>query len=769
MQLVEQILHRIRYAVAIIGLLLIVYGQLYFSIAIPAELNFALLWQPDNQLQVVMVDNDADVPLQTGDYIVAIDGRTLHQTEPVFVSPIKSTYQMEIERHGERLDVLFSLTEPRMTGLYATTVVSLLTWAVGILLLQYRIQADRNVFRLGMIFIFLGTLLTIIQGSTWGVPGMWISHGLTHYALLAFVLLGMLPRRGRFGRNQKRFLQFLFGLSTLIALVGLAEVLFLFPSGDSLMRRTGFSWIRSGYLALAAGMLMALIILIVRWLRASASYQKRQLAILLFFVGLGVLPAVLLTIVPQIVIGRMLVSRLLTFSLLLFVPVGYLFVVYRQGHLKLDFYFGRIAIGTLLALSIFTVYSTLWDVLSQRYGTLSADGHAALAVAVFLMAIVIATPLRKTIETIFYGQPLLTQQTVDTIVTQISEQPHRGALQQAVMKIVSNLNIARSMLLLEMDDTKWTLLAQHNVDPRPIAIARDTIETFTAPMLRLYDGHTLFDQCEWSELLLPIVIGDEQIGVWLLSIPQPQEVYDSQLIGKLMRVANAIAISRSAIQLFESTNQITGHILHAHASEQHMLASQIHDHPLANVILTRMTLQRSLKVTDGGPQIKQAIDNLQTVIHDLRKICRGLRIDSFDQGLDTLTKDVIVNVCRKVPSLMVNKQLADSILFVQASQTTKMAFSHILQESLNNAVRHANAAQIDVTVDCDQETVQLEVRDNGSGGLAIEEAVASAVQTQDHYGLYLMQRWAQIAQGLLFVSGNEQGGVTVVAKLKLQS
>ena len=180
---------------------------------------------------------------------------------------------------------------------------------------------------------------------------MWISHGATHFSFFAFVMLGMLPQRSNFGRNQRRIVQVIFTVSAIVATIGLVEALFLFPTGRSLMAVTGFSLVRTSYLLLAAGMLVSLVLLVVRLVRSAATYHRRQLAILLFFVALGVLPAVLLTLVPQIVIGRMLAPRLLTFSMLLFVPLGYLFVVFRQGYLKLDYYIGRILVGVLLVCS----------------------------------------------------------------------------------------------------------------------------------------------------------------------------------------------------------------------------------------------------------------------------------------------------------------------------------------------------------------------------------------------------------------------------------
>ena len=82
----------------------------------------------------------------------------------------------------------------------------------------------------------------------------------------------------------------------------------------------------------------------------------------------------------------------------------------------------------------------------------------------------------------------------------------------------------------------------------------------------------------------------------------------------------------------------------------------------------------------------------------------------------------------------------------------------IVQEALSNALRHAQASRVDVTLEASAQGLQLQVQDNGTGRL--EQFVSPG-----HYGLMGMRERAQALDGQLELEQVESGGVRVRVKL----
>jgi signal transduction histidine kinase len=82
----------------------------------------------------------------------------------------------------------------------------------------------------------------------------------------------------------------------------------------------------------------------------------------------------------------------------------------------------------------------------------------------------------------------------------------------------------------------------------------------------------------------------------------------------------------------------------------------------------------------------------------------------------------------------------------------------IVQESLTNALRHAQASQIEVRVDKLADTLQVEIRDDGNGP-------ASDWQQPGHFGVLGMRERAQSLGGTLVFEALRPKGARVLALL----
>ena len=90
------------------------------------------------------------------------------------------------------------------------------------------------------------------------------------------------------------------------------------------------------------------------------------------------------------------------------------------------------------------------------------------------------------------------------------------------------------------------------------------------------------------------------------------------------------------------------------------------------------------------------------------------------------------------------------------------AVYRIVQEAVNNALRHAQASRIEVNVQTSAESLQLEVIDNGLGHVDL-------FHTPGHFGVLGMRERAQALGGSFNLEQIDPSGVRVRVVLPLNS
>jgi signal transduction histidine kinase len=112
-------------------------------------------------------------------------------------------------------------------------------------------------------------------------------------------------------------------------------------------------------------------------------------------------------------------------------------------------------------------------------------------------------------------------------------------------------------------------------------------------------------------------------------------------------------------------------------------------------------------------KLERAINNLDQGIKIKRRIIEGLRpttLASF--GLVTAARELVVQAAEQAHwNVTLELPEADPDL----PEETEIAMFRILQESLNNAAKYAQASRVRISLMCTQDHCKLEVEDNGIG------------------------------------------------------
>ncbi len=117
---------------------------------------------------------------------------------------------------------------------------------------------------------------------------------------------------------------------------------------------------------------------------------------------------------------------------------------------------------------------------------------------------------------------------------------------------------------------------------------------------------------------------------------------------------------------------------------------------------------------DNAQAFERSMDMLDSSIKEMRRVAHNMMPEALVKfGLDTALKD-FCNDINKSGALQVSYQsigLENTVL----EQTTGIAIFRIVQELINNTIKHAAAKEAIVQVTKSDENISITVEDNGKG------------------------------------------------------
>jgi signal transduction histidine kinase len=156
----------------------------------------------------------------------------------------------------------------------------------------------------------------------------------------------------------------------------------------------------------------------------------------------------------------------------------------------------------------------------------------------------------------------------------------------------------------------------------------------------------------------------------------------------------------------------------ARENERQRIAADFHDGPLQSFISFQMRLEivRKLLSRDLDAAIRELIE-LQDLgkaqVSELRLFVRNMQPVEIDQaGLAASIREVVANFERDsgIPTNLVCSDLPDI-----ASTEFATEILQIIREALNNIRKHSRASRVEVIIDANHKTIDLEIHDDGSG------------------------------------------------------
>ena len=155
----------------------------------------------------------------------------------------------------------------------------------------------------------------------------------------------------------------------------------------------------------------------------------------------------------------------------------------------------------------------------------------------------------------------------------------------------------------------------------------------------------------------------------------------------------------------------------ARAKEKIRVSKELHDGVLGRLFGTRLSLD-SMNFKDGKEAMMTRanyIGQLKTIEEDIRKISHELNTDfvSGSSFMDIVTE--LIETQTQAYNLKQEFVYTDDISWDLVSNKTKINIYRIIQESMQNIYKHANAKAIEISISLEKRVICLDIIDDGDG------------------------------------------------------
>ncbi len=198
----------------------------------------------------------------------------------------------------------------------------------------------------------------------------------------------------------------------------------------------------------------------------------------------------------------------------------------------------------------------------------------------------------------------------------------------------------------------------------------------------------------------------------------------------------------------------------ARTLEKKRISEELHDGVLGRLFGTRLSLD-SLNMGTNAEAINtrsQYISELKTIEDDIRKVSHELNTDFVSgSGFVDIIK-TLVETQTKAYGFDYELKTNDDINWEEASNKTKIHIYRIIQESLQNIYKHANATLVKISFQVKNNVFCLKINDNGSG--------FDVNKAKRGIGLKNINSRAEEIKGDLTINSELNKGTTITIKVR---
>ena len=208
---------------------------------------------------------------------------------------------------------------------------------------------------------------------------------------------------------------------------------------------------------------------------------------------------------------------------------------------------------------------------------------------------------------------------------------------------------------------------------------------------------------------------------------------------------------------YEQEAKVSNAMLEGQENERKRIAIDLHDGLAGRLSATRIKLERLSQDSEGAMNMRvfqEAAVSIDNSLSELRSIARNLMPETlFRYGLKNAIEDYCSSMSRGNGNLRFILQFYDCE--VDIPRNILLTIYRIMQELINNAVKHSGATELLVQFLLENEKADITVEDNGVG------FVSEDIEMQDGMGLKNLKTRVAYLNGEIDLESNPGEGTTV--------
>ncbi|MCI0707639.1 MAG: histidine kinase [Ignavibacteriae bacterium] len=208
----------------------------------------------------------------------------------------------------------------------------------------------------------------------------------------------------------------------------------------------------------------------------------------------------------------------------------------------------------------------------------------------------------------------------------------------------------------------------------------------------------------------------------------------------------------------EISRNFARQVLRSQETERQRIANELHDSLGQNLLVIKNRLIQSQKQSySNTEQLNEVSDLVSQTIQEVRGISHNLRPHQLDQLGLSKTLRALVKTVRDSSSISLTGEIDD--LEDALSTDKEIALFRIVQESLNNILKHSQATEASVLVKRNTTVVSVIIRDNGKGmHIATEQ---QREELGSGFGISGIKARAQMFGWVVFIQSEPNNGTAI--------
>ena len=473
------------------------------------------------------------------------------------------------------------------------------------------------------------------------------------------------------------------------------------------------------------------------------SRRRGDMVLIMFAIGLSFLPSIVVAILYMLRLTPG-ASAGAVFTLIA-LPGIYFYTAARRRFGGLEVPFNRV-VGLLFFLFIlFSIIIPIWLAL---HGIFSRSGLAVLVDAPMILAVALLSvrgypAFQRWFERRILNIPLdivrLTDRYAERITTALDLPALVSLLQD---EVIPSLLIRQSALLYADDNQRSQVIYAAGVElaqlptqvaePALLAQAGRLRQPVEAPGVQPYP---------WVRLALPLRLGQQQVGLWLLGQHDPDDYYSQAEIDVLQNLAHQTSIALANIYQARRLHALYQNDIERQEEQRHRLARGLHDDVLVQMALLRMSADVVSPQFDRA--YEQAVEHTREVINSLHPVTL---INGLRAALDQLADDML-ELAGDGIQVKVDLPQTD----FRYPEAVELQLYRIAQQGCRNALQHAQPSRVTIGGCLEEGRAELIVEDDGIGMPTGQALDLTGLLANQHFGLAGMyERAALIGACLTF-------------------